>query len=130
MPTATNPITPLVGVVTNPTVKGVNFFKNYTGIGLTPTLSWAPPSVGTANFYNVTVSQLVDNGGNTQINGLATLQTQSTSITIPPGLLSSGNAYVFSIAARYCAGVNMATTPYVCSSTGAYAYASSGIMKP
>jgi len=45
MPTATNPITPLVGMVSSPTVKGVNFFKNYTGIGLTPTLSWAPPSL-------------------------------------------------------------------------------------
>ena len=130
MPTTTSPITPLVGMVTNPTVAGVNFFNNHTGIGLTPTLRWAPPKVGTANYYNVTVSQLVNSGGSTQILGLATLQTQSTSITIPPGLLSSGKAYVFAIAARYCAGVNMAVTPYVCGATGAYAYASSGIMQP
>lgn len=130
LPTTTSPIVPLVGVVTSPMVGDANFFDNQTGIGLAPTLSWASPGVGTANFYQLQVNKVLNNAGNTEIVGVAALQTQSTSITIPPGLLSSGNAYIFSIGARYCAGVDMATTPFVCGPIGAYAYASSGIMQP
>jgi hypothetical protein len=133
LPSQTNPIQPLVGTVIGPTVGGGNFFANLSGIGLTPTLSWAPPSIGTANAYAVVVYQLKNNAGNTEYSQIARLQTQSNSITIPPGLLtdlSTGQAYVFRVRTLYRPGVNVAAKPYVTGPVNGFADVISGIMQP
>ena len=92
LPTANSPIRPMVGVVTNPSVGGGDFFTERTGIGLTPTLSWTPPTTGIANLYIVGVFQLSNDGGNTDAFKIATMQTQRSSITLPPGLLVAGQS--------------------------------------
>lgn len=130
MPTPTSPIQPLVGTVASPSVGIGNFFSDQSGIGLTPTLNWAPPSVGTASAYAVFVYQLSDNAGDTQASQIARLQTQSTSITIPPGRLSTGQAYVFKVQSLYRPGVNVAAQPYVLGSINAAAEVISGVMQP
>jgi hypothetical protein len=60
LPTSTNPIKPLAGVVKSPSVNGKNFFANHTGVGVSPILKWSPPSVGTANNYIVFVLPVVE----------------------------------------------------------------------
>src|ERR1019366_2802778 len=77
MPTPTSPIQPMVGTVSGPSIQGSSFFANQTGIGLTPTLNWSPPEVGTADVYAVYVYQLVNNAGDTEYGQIARLQTQS-----------------------------------------------------
>jgi hypothetical protein len=133
LPSPSSPLQPLVGTVIDPTVEGDNFFTDLVGIGTTPTLSWAPPSVGTANAYAVFVYQLKNNAGNTEYTQIARLQTQGTSITIPPGLLtdlSTGQAYVFRVSTLYRPGVDVAAKPYVTGPTNATADVISGVMQP
>jgi hypothetical protein len=130
LPTSTSPITPLVGVVGNPSINHKNFFTDRKGVSTTPTLRWSPPSVGTATYYNVRVWQLSNNGGNTVATLIAGLRTQRTSLLIPKGLLTTGQAYVFDILAFYDPGVNFAKTPYMNGPTLGRAHVISGMMQP
>jgi hypothetical protein len=130
MPSSTKPIKPLVGVPTNPAVGGASFFANLSGIGLTPTLTWAAPSVGTASVYAVFVYLLINNGGNSEYSQVGRFQTQTTSLTLPPGLLFGGQAYVFLIRTLYRPGVTVATKPYILGPINAGADVISGEMQP
>jgi hypothetical protein len=130
LPTATSPIVPLVGVVQNPNVNGTSFFANQTGAGVAPTLTWSAPSVGTATFYRVRVNLLSNNGGNSTFTTVAVLSTQETSLQIPPGVLTAGQAYVFLINARYTSGLNFAKNPYFLGPSAGYAGVVSGMIQP
>jgi len=130
LPSESNPIAALIGPVTNPTVGGFNFFANETGMGLTPVVAWTPPSAGTAHLYGVYVYELDSDGDNTVYTQIARLLTQNMSITIPPGLLNPGVAYVFLIRAWYRPGVDIPHTPYALGPIGANADVLSGLMYP
>jgi hypothetical protein len=130
MPTATSPIRPMVGVVTNPTVGGGDFFIGRTGIGLTPTLTWAPPTTGIAHLYVVSVYQLSNDEGNTSAAKIAIMQTQRTSISLPSGLLAAGESYVFQITTGYRPGVDVISQPYATGPVNASADVISAIMQP
>ena len=130
LPSSTSPIAPLVGVAQTPSVNGNSFFANQSGVGLTPTLAWSAPSVGTATFYRVRVYQLINNNGNTRMPIIATLNTQGTSLQMPPGLLAAGQAYVFLINARYTSGLNFAKNPYFQGPSTGYAGVASGVIQP
>jgi hypothetical protein len=130
LPTSTNPIKPLAGVVKSPSVNHKNFFTNQTGVGLTPILKWSPPSVGTANNYAVFIYQLSNSGGNTVITGIAGFYTQGKSLRVPSGVLSKGQAYFFEVRALDIPGVNFAKTPFMSGSTNASADVTSGVMQP
>ena len=130
LPTSTRPIKPLAGVVSRPSINGKNFFKDRIGVGTTPILRWSPGSVGKANNYSVQIYQLSNNGGNTVINGIAQFYTQSRSLMVPQGLMSTGSGYVFVIQSEYIPGVNFAKTPLMSGSTSASAQVSSGVMQP
>ena len=96
-PTSTQSLPLLVSGPTTPTVNGQSFASNLKGIGLTPQLAWVAPSVGTASYYQLFVWKLVKNGTNSEAHLAATVQTSATSVTLPPGLLISGDAYVFDL---------------------------------
>jgi hypothetical protein len=130
LPTGTSPIRPMVGVVTNPSVSGADFFTERTGIGLTPTLTWAPPTTGIANLYIVAVYQLSNDGGNTDAVKIAIMQTQRSSITLPPGLLVAGQSYVFQITTSYRPGVDVISRPYSTGPVNASADVISAMMQP
>jgi hypothetical protein len=130
LPTATSPMQLLIGTVTNPLIAGTNFFSNQSGVGLTPTLTWSAPSAGTASVYQIFVYNLFNSGGDTEDTQLATLETQNTSITIPPGILSAGQDYVFQIRAIYRPGIKVATDPYFLGSTNGFADVTSGMVQP
>lgn len=65
-----------------------------TGVGLTPVLSWSPPSQGTPTRYAVTVFDLVDQ------NFSAAFFTTQTRLQLPPFILSSGRSYVAIVTAE------------------------------
>jgi hypothetical protein len=130
LPTSTKPIKPLVGVLRNPSINHKNFFADHTGVSTTPTLRWSPPSLGTATFYSVQIFQLANNGGNTTKTLIAKLITQRTSLLIPKGVLSAGQAYVFRIRTGYLPGINFARTPFMNGPTFALADVISGMMQP
>jgi hypothetical protein len=106
LPSQTSPVHPMVGTVLNPLVGGNNLFADQSGIGLTPTLTWTAPDVGTADAYQVYVYELDNDSGNSVYGQVARFQTQSTSITFPPGILNSGLAYVFMIRAWHRPGID------------------------
>jgi hypothetical protein len=130
LPTRTSPIRVLVGVPTNPLVNGADFFGNQGGVGVTPTLMWSAPVIGSATFYRVRVFLLTNSSGHTVSTNIAELRTQMTSLTMPPGLLSVGQAYVFQIIPTYMTGVNITKTPYHSGPTFASADIISGVMQP
>jgi hypothetical protein len=101
-PTADKPISPLVGPVLNPQINGASLFQDQVIIGTTPTLSWQPPALGPAYIYRVQVQQFVVTNGtpSVQLSGLA-LYTTDTSMTMPPGILSSGKSYFVMIESLY-----------------------------
>jgi len=130
LPTSSNPIKPLVGTVNSPSINRKSFFKDRTGVSTTPTLRWSPPKVGTATYYSIRVWQLSNNAGNTVAAPIARLDTQRTSLPIPQGLLTTGQAYVFDIMAFYIPGLNFAKTPLMSGPTFARAHVISGMMQP
>jgi hypothetical protein len=97
LPSSTQPLELLVSGPALPTVNGHSFASNLSGIGLTPLLAWGAPSVGTASYYQLFVWRLSKSGTGSLVTLEATLQTSATSLTIPPGLLTSGDAYVFDL---------------------------------
>jgi hypothetical protein len=130
LPTASTPLSLMVGTVQQPAVGGADFLANQTGIGFMPTLTWKPPTVGTGHAYSVSVYQLTNNAGSTQATVIARLQTQGTSITIPPNVLMAGQTYVFQITALYRPGVNLAVNPYMLGPVAASTDVISGLMQP
>jgi hypothetical protein len=130
LPTSTSPITPVIDVVNTPTINHKNFFVDRTGVGITPTLRWSPPSLGTATYYNVQIFQLANNGGNTTKTLIADLYTSRTSLLVPKGVLTAGQAYVFRIRSWYVPGIKFTKTPFAIGPTFALADVVSGMMQP
>jgi hypothetical protein len=130
LPTSANPIKPLVGAVNRPSINHKSFFTDRTGVSTTPTLRWSPPSVGKDTYYIVRVWQLSNNAGNTVATLIAGLRTQRTSLLMPKGLLTTGQAYVFDILALYVPGLNFAKTPFMSGATVGRAHVISGMMQP
>ncbi|HTS36292.1 MAG TPA: hypothetical protein VMH04_11500 [Candidatus Solibacter sp.] len=130
IPTATTPIAPMIGTISNPAVNGGDFFADRSGIGFSPTLTWVPPQVGRANLYIVRVYDLISNAGVTVPTLVAILQTQGTSIRIPANLMLAGQTYVFQITPEYRPSVNVAVNPYKFGPTRAFADVLSGMMQP
>jgi len=130
LPSATSPIKPLVGAATSPRINGGNFFTDTTGVGLTPTLKWSAPTVGTASFYEIDIFRLTNNNGNTMKALIAQVLTPATSFTVPQGLMTSGSGYVFRVRTWYAPGVNFAKTPYMIGPVFAAVDLLSGMMQP
>jgi hypothetical protein len=117
-------------VVGKPSINHKNFFADRSSVGTTPTLRWSPPSLGTVTFYSVQVYLLANNGGNTTKTPIAILYTQRTSLLIPTGVLSAGQAYAFKIHAWQVPGMNFAKAPFITGPTVAFADVISGLIQP
>ena len=108
LPTSTQPLELLVSGPTTPTVNGEKFASHLSGVGLTPTLAWSVPATGKASYYQLFVWRLSKNGAASALSLVGTLQTSSTSLILPPGLLVSGDAYVFDLWAYTVQGYSAA----------------------
>lgn len=107
------PIEPLVGAVVDPKIAGKDALGSalVTDVGLTPTLSWTAPSLGTATRYYVLVHNVSIQNGVTTLRPIAALETSATELVVPPGILVAGQTYAFEITARAMPGVDLAATP-------------------
>lgn len=109
--TAQSPLEPIVGEVLNPQINGMDALGTLPALGTSPAISWSPPALGTANRYYVRVQQLVPRSGGPVPQTVAAIETSGTQVVVPPGLLVSGNTYVFEIEARSAPGIDLSATP-------------------
>jgi hypothetical protein len=111
IPSATQPVTPMLGPVVSPTIDGSDYHTALLA-STTPTLAWKPPSVGTAQYYAVYFgAKSTTAEGNPTIVNPMWFYTADTSITIPPGVLSFGNGYVSLIRAYSSPSIDFTKTP-------------------
>jgi len=133
LPTANAPLQPLVSPVQNPTISGQSLLNDVSGVGITPTLSWNPPALGSPTGYIVNLTRLWTGGTTTTYaTTMAKFYTTSTSLTLPPNLMNPGEAYYFTIKAFASPGWDLTTAPYRFSKATTYGYADcfSGIIRP
>lgn len=98
----TAPITPFVGPPRLARIGALDLNQDQIGVGLTPTISWSAPAVGTATQYDVAVFRLTPDFGNgvTRKELIANFATKGTSLTLPSGILTAGEAYALRISAQ------------------------------
>jgi len=97
---------PVGGPVSQPLVAGQDAFRTHVGVGTTPVLAWSAPALGTPTRYNIYVIELTVSATNqvTGSNVVARLVTQGTQVTVPPGVMTTGNFYYFKFETGYQVG--------------------------
>jgi hypothetical protein len=114
-------IAPGISPVRNVRINGAPADVEHDGVGLSPTISWEAPELGTASTYTVTIQAIVPAAqGRTVIAG-GTFHTTSTSITLPEKAMRDVSSYVVNIAAISASGRDLAARPFL--STVPYASA-------
>jgi hypothetical protein len=96
-----SPVVATLSPPTSPQLNGAPLSGNHTGVGLRPSISFAAPRVGQPRRYQLRVEQLTASSGQTVARTAATftLPPTETTLTLPPGVLVSGQIYVFSLSA-------------------------------
>lgn len=112
LPTASHPVAPLVGPVRNPMVDGASLFSDQAVLTTTPTLSWSAPSLGSATGYEVDIFSLQAAGADSVVEQVGELLTTTTSVQVPPGLLSPAQNYFFCVSAVSEPGKNYNAAPF------------------
>lgn len=128
LPSYADPVRPLVAPVISPTINGNSFFADQSGVGLNPVLSWTAPT--TATGYRVSIWRLFDGGGSAAAEEIGVLHTTATSITVPPGVMTAGNAYFVVIQAHSEPGTDYSYSPYRHALPHGLAATTSGIVTP
>jgi hypothetical protein len=88
-------IAPALGPPRLPLIAGRDLLRPQGGVGLTPTLAWSAPALGTATRYLVTINELSGGG----VASRASLTVFGTSVGIPPLVLVPGSVYYATILA-------------------------------
>jgi hypothetical protein len=98
---AASPVQPALGMVGSPKLNGQDAFPDRTGVGLTPLVTWAAPTLGTPKHYEVAVSRLyVLTSVSAWAEKLTTLVIRGTQVRIPAGVLQAGQTYYLAITAK------------------------------
>lgn len=125
-----DPVRPILGPPQQPLINGKGAFQDRSGVTLHPTLSWSPPATGSVDGYLVFVVRLLAQTGRTDIQDVATLHATDTQITVPDGILLSGESYFFKVRAMTRKGVDLSRQPYRHGLPEANADLLTGIMTP
>lgn len=108
----TGTVTPRLTPVRDPQIAGRSLLDDQSGVGTSPTLSWSAPQTGTVSSYRVSVTEVTPTGA----GALVRLYTRGTSVTLPPGILQAGRAYVIEAEAlSFGEGAISFTIPYALS---------------
>jgi len=128
-PAPPTPIVPTLGPVLSPTLTSTaglanNAFSTLTGMGLTPSISWAAPATGVPTSYTVDIIRLYVPAATTVSAGVrvASWSTSNTGIALPPGVLTAGNTYYARITANLVSPDAFSTAPF--RKVNVYAWAS------
>jgi hypothetical protein len=90
-------LTPMISPVRNAKIGGQDLFVAHSGVGLTPSISWDAPTIGTPTSYAVVVFRVDSDGTNTTTTRVANLETTATHVQIPPNVLTEGSSFVIAI---------------------------------
>ncbi|MDP3154444.1 MAG: hypothetical protein Q8N23_17335 [Archangium sp.] len=99
------PVQPVLGPPVTARLNNADFMLDQVGVGLTPTVTWGAPTLGTAQRYRLVVDRLTVSNGATRTAATFTIDTPNTTFTFPPGLLVAGQTYVMSLTAYSTGGV-------------------------
>ena len=134
LPTVNSPLEPIVGPPTNASINGIDFFRDQTAVGLTPTLRWAAPTIGTANAYQVVFCYFeASSGGGVlrlEFTCIGSIQTTTTAVKVPPGILEAGKHYFVTLTAISQPGLDITTAPFKNGFPRATTQAVSGVISP
>jgi hypothetical protein len=123
------PLSVRVGTPRDVRLNGQSAFGNLSGVGLTPVVSWLPPTVGTVTRYNVRINRLYLSGGFVQRVPQSSFTTTATQLRLPPGELQAGQTYFLQVYALYEPGYD-STRPYLGTPASHYATAVTGKFQP
>ena len=122
-------LTPTISPVRNAKIGGQDLFVAHTGVGLTPSISWDAPTVGSPTSYAVVVFRVDSDGANTKTTRVADLETTATHVDIPPNVLTQGSSFVLAIDVLF--ETNASTkTPLESGMPDAYATTITAVFKP
>ena len=118
---------PSMSPVQNPQINGVSLFAT-TSLSGPPTISWTPPTGLVPAGYSIAIDPIAKDGSGYYVSDGIELYTATTSIAVPPGLMSSGQMYVITITAVADARANFASSPWRSAYPMAWADAISGVI--
>lgn len=126
---AATPIVPRLSPPLAPYIAGLDARVLREGVGLTPSLSWSAPSLGTAVGYRIFVYRLYMDIGILRRSLVAVIKTTSTAIVIPPSILAAGETYHLGIQA-VAGDFDLANHPHRTPFPMAYADALTALVRP
>jgi hypothetical protein len=123
-------IAPVITPVRNMKIAGLDLLTPQKAVGLTPTVTWDAPAIGTATCYSVRLRQVGLDGAATTVRVVATFLTTATSLTLPDALLSSGSSYLLDIEAQAIPDYQGTHAPFVSALPAAFADAATAQFAP
>jgi hypothetical protein len=96
-------------------VDGADAQADRTLSSLTPTFTWEPPTLGTADVYELRIFRLYANASTPDVaraETVATFLTKQPQVRVPPGVLQEKQDYVVRVAAMRTPGVDLTRSPY------------------
>lgn len=95
-------------------VNGQALTAPLSGVGQSPVVTWVPPALGTPDRYVLSVLRLVNNGGASAEQLVATIRCKGTvtRVAIPPGVLAAGSSYLLALTASVNGGVDVDQHPF------------------
>lgn len=92
-------------------IAGLDATLPQTGVGRTPSVEWAPPSLGTPDRYSVVVFELVPSGTQLLPRLAGQVLTRQTSVRLPPGIVGPSGYWALLIQAEIRGGLNPEVRP-------------------
>jgi hypothetical protein len=130
LPATGDVIVPVITPVQALAINGVTALADQAApVSPTPTLSWTPPLLGLPSHYVVEIKLLNAAGGVTTSTTVARYLTQSTNVTLPPGILGPGALY-FARVTAFAGVAPYQAAPFRYGPSFAYADALTGTFTP
>ena len=98
-PASAGPVAPVLGPPHAPALNGRDAFAPQAGVGLQPTISWSPPSLGTATSYVVKIDLLSSGTPPPGLQEVTISVYTANSVQVPAGFLQPGRQYAATITA-------------------------------
>jgi hypothetical protein len=121
---------PRISPVRNLKVNGADASTDADNIGLTPTLTWSDPAIGTPTGYIVLAHRLTVSAGATRISEAARFYLGGQTLHIPPDILRAGEYYFFRVIAVTRARGDFENAPFRLTLPSSYAETLSGMFRP
>jgi hypothetical protein len=95
--TLPDPLVPLVGTPTAPTINDTSAYAALTGVGVQPVIAWAAPTLGTPTRYDLLVSAATGTVQPGEVVSFSAVLYTMSALKLPPGVLQGGCTYFGSI---------------------------------